>query len=194
MNTEELNSRESTPSQTESETRLQKYIRVAWRWVLVALLALGLGMLIIVFALYIPTWQKLKKANTNLEGANASITSATNQIAMLQLDIETLQMNLDSTTLHMDVLKALSGVRGASLAVADDDYAGARLSLIQATDTLDSLTGRLGTEQQDVLGAMQQGATQALADIQTDLKSAQPELDQLTQNLVQLEENLFPSP
>ena len=41
---------------------------------------------------------------------------------------------------------------------------------------------------------MQQSAAQALTEVQTDLKSAQPELDQFTQNLVQLEENLFPSP
>ena len=36
-------------------------------------------------------------------------------------------------------------------------------------------------------------AGQALADIQNDLKSAQPELDQLIKNLVQLEANLFPN-
>jgi hypothetical protein len=33
-----------------------------------------------------------------------------------------------------------------------------------------------------------------LTDMKTDLKSAQPELDQLTKNLVQLEDNLFPNP
>ena len=112
-----------------------------------------------------------------------------------QADSETLQQKLDSATLHMVVLEALSGVRGASLAVAADDYAGARLSLIQASDALDTLAGLLaGTDQKDVLTSMQQSAAQALTDVQTDLKSAQPELDQFTQNLVQLEENLFPSP
>jgi hypothetical protein len=30
--------------------------------------------------------------------------------------------------------------------------------------------------------------------VQNELKSAQPELDQLTKNLVQLEDNLFPNP
>jgi len=45
-----------------------------------------------------------------------------------------------------------------------------------------------------VLTAMQQSAAQALTEVKTDLKSAQPELDQLTKNLVQLENNLFPNP
>jgi hypothetical protein len=112
----------------------------------------------------------------------------------LQTGNETLQKNLDSATLHMYVLKALSGVRGASLAVAADDYAGARLSLIQASEALDTLSGLLGTDQKDVLTAMQQSAAQALTEVKADLKSAQPELDQLTKNLVQLEANLFPNP
>ena len=67
-----------------------------------------------------------------------------------------------------------------------------RLSLIQASEALDALSGLLETDQKDVLTAMQESAAQALTDVQNDLKSAQPELDQLTKNLVQLENNLFP--
>jgi hypothetical protein len=102
--------------------------------------------------------------------------------------------NLDSARLHMYVLKALSGVRGASLAVAAGDYAGARLSLTQTSAALDTLSTLLGADHKDVLTAMQKSAAQALTDEKTDLKSAQPELDQLTKNLAQLEDNLFPNP
>ena len=102
--------------------------------------------------------------------------------------------NLDSARLHMYVLKALSGVRGANLALAADDYAGARLSLTQPSAALDILATLLGADHKDVLTAMQMSAAQALTDVKTDLKSAQPELDQLTKNLAQLEDNLFPNP
>jgi hypothetical protein len=189
-----MNEKESVLSAGKPETRLQKFMRGILRWALLALLAFGLGALLIAFALYVPTRQKLDKANTDLEQANATITSKTDQITTLQTGNETLQKNLDSATLHMYVLKALSGVRGASLAVAADDYAGARLSLIQASEALDTLSGLLGTDQKDVLTAMQQSAAQALTEVKADLKSAQPELDQLTKNLVQLEDNLFPNP
>jgi multidrug resistance efflux pump len=178
-----MDEKESISSAGRPETRLQKSIRGALRWVLVTLLAFGLGALLIAFALYLPARLKLDKANADLEHANATITAN-----------ETLQKNLDSATLHMYVLKALSGVRGASLAVAADDYAGARLSLTQASEALDTLSGLLGKDQKDVLTAMQQSAAQALTEVKTDLKSAQPELDQLTKNLVQLEANLFPNP
>jgi hypothetical protein len=189
-----MDEKEAIQSEAKPETRLQKSIRGALRWVLVALLALGLGALVILFALYVPTRYKLDKANADLENANATITGKTDQITTLQAGNETLQKNLDSAMLHMYVLKALSGVRGASLALTADDYAGARLSLIQASEALDTLSVLLGSDQKDVLAAMQQSASQALTEVKADLKSAQPEMDQLTKNLVQLEDNLFPSP
>ena len=187
-----MDEKESSLSESKPETRLQKVMRGALRWVLVGLLAFGVGALIITFILYVPTRQKLAKANSDLENATATIASNTDQITTLQMDNENLQKNLDAVTLHMYVLKAQSGARGASLALAADDYAGARLSLIQASEALDALSDLLETDQKDVLTAMQQSASQALTNVRNDLKSAQPELDQLTKNLVQLENNLFP--
>jgi hypothetical protein len=189
-----MDEKESVQPETKPETRPQKSMRGTLRWLLVALLAFGLGALLIAFAFYIPTRQELSKVNADLGHTNATIASQTDQITTLQTSNETLQKNLDSAKLHSYVLKALSGVRGASLAVAADDYAGARLSLIQASEALDTLSGLLGTDQKDVLTAMQQSAAQALTKVKTNLTSAQPELDQLTKNLVQLENNLFPNP
>ena len=169
-------------------------MRGAQRWVLVVLLAFGLGVLLIAFALYVPTRQKLDKANADVEHANATITGKTDQITTLQTGNETLQENLDFATLHIYVLKALSSVRGARLAVTADDYAGVHLYSTQTSEALDTLSSLLRTDQKDVLTAMQQSAAQALTEVKIDLKSAQPELDQLTKNLVQLEDNLFPNP
>jgi hypothetical protein len=185
-----MDEKETVQSEAMPKTRLEKSkksIRGSVRWAMVAVLAFGLGALLIALALYIPAWQKLGKANKTLTGK-------TDQITTLQTGNKGLQKDLDSATLHMYVLKALSGVRGASLAVAADDYAGARLSLIQASEAVDALSGLLVTDQKDVLTAMQKNAAQALTEVKTDLMSAQPELAQLTKNLVQLENNLFPNP
>ena len=178
-----MDENKSSLSEVKPETHLHKSMRGALRWALVALVAFGLGALLIAFGLFFPTRQKLDKANLDLQHANATITRNA-----------TLQKDLDSATLHLYLLGALSGVRAASQAVAADDYAGARLSLTQASKALDVLSGLLGTDQKDVISAMQQSAVQALTDMKTDLKSAQPELDQLTKNLVQLENNRFPNP
>ena len=112
-----------------------------------------------------PPSRQLVKANADLEQANATVTSQTDQITTLQTGNETLQKDLDSAKLHSYVLKALSGVRGASQAVAADDYAGARLSLIQASAALNNLSGLLGTDQKDVLTAMQQSAAQGFDQV-----------------------------
>jgi hypothetical protein len=96
--------------------------------------------------------------------------------------------------LYMQVRKALSGVSGASLGVDTKDNAGGLLSLIRATYALNNPNGLLGTDQKDVLTAMQQSLTQALTKLKINLSSAQSELDQLANNLVQLEANLFTNP
>jgi hypothetical protein len=189
-----MDEKETNQYPVKPESRPQKSLRSALRWLLVVLLAFGLGALIITLALYVPTRQELVKAKTDLENTNATVTSQNDQISTLQIGNQTLQKDLDSAKLHSYVLKALSGVRGASQAVAADDYAGARLSLIQASEALDILSGMLGTDQKDVLTAMQQSAAQALTKVKSNITSAQPELDQLTNNLVQLEDNLFPNP
>lgn len=189
-----MNDKQTVLRARKPETRLQKTMRGALRWLLVALLAFGLGALIIAFAFFFPTRQKLDTATADRESANTTITEKTAQIATLQADNAILQENLVSATLHMAVLEALSDVRATSLAVAADDYAGAHLALAQATSTLDTLAGLVGVDQKDVLADLQQSAAQALIEMRTYLASAQPELDQLTTNLVQLENNLFPSP
>jgi hypothetical protein len=189
-----MDEKETIQSETKPETSSKKTMRGALRWLLVVLLAFGLGVLLIAFTLYIPARLQLVKANADIMNANATVASQTNQITVLQTGNETLHKDLDSAKLHSYVLKALSSVRGASQAVAAGDYAGARMSLIQASEALDILSGLLGTDQKDVLTAMQQSAAQALTKVKTNLTSAQPELDQLTNNLVQLEDNLFPNP
>ena len=189
-----MTEKEAIPSEVRSKARWHTPLRGALRWALVALVAFGLGAILIALALNVPTRQKLGQANSDLEHARVTMSSQPDQIATLQTSNETLQENLDSATVHSYLLKTVSAVRGASLAVTADDYAGARLSLVQASAALDTLATLPGVNQKDVLTAMQKSVAQALADMQSNLGSAQPELDQLTKNLVQLEANLFPNP
>jgi hypothetical protein len=175
-------------------TRLRKTMRSGFRWIMVALVAFGLGASLIAIALYIPMRLKVDKANADLDLANVNLTSRMEQIDVLQKDNEILKTSLDSSTLHMHLLQAKSGVSGASLAVAADDYAGARMSLVKTSEALGNLSDLLGMNQKDVLTTMKLTTAQAMTDLKTDLKTAQPKLDQLTKNLVQLENNLFPIP
>lgn len=190
-----MNENNPIRSETKPESRPQKLLPgAALRWGLIGLLAFGVGALVITLTLYTPTRQKLDKAIADLDDANVMISEKTDQISTLQTENDNLQKDLEAAALHRDVLEALSGVRGAALAVTADDYAGARLLLIQGTEALGTLSDRLESDHKDVFTAMQRSAAQALDDMQDDLKSAQSQLDQLENNLVQLEDNLFPNP
>jgi hypothetical protein len=185
--------KKSNETIAKPETRLYKTMRSGFRWLMLTVVAFGLGALFIAIVLYLPMRLKLDQANADLELANVNLTSKMDQIVVLQTDKEALQRSGDSNTLHMHLLKAISGVRGARLAAAADDYAGASMSLIQVSESLGNMSGMMGMDQQDVLTAIELSTTQAMIEIKTDLRSTQPKLDQLTKNLVQLENNLFPT-
>jgi hypothetical protein len=82
-----MNENTSSSSEVKPETRLHKSMRGALRWTLVALVAFGLGALLIAFGLFFPARQRLDKATIDLEQANATITGNA-----------ALQKNLDSAT------------------------------------------------------------------------------------------------
>lgn len=182
----------STPA-PQPPNRLRKTMRSILRWILTVVVAFGLGALTIALALYFPTRQKLDAATADLESANAAIVEKDARIATLETDNATLQTEQVDNVLHMHVLGALSDVRAASLAVAAEDYAGARLSLAQASISLD-VVSELAEDQADVIAAMQQIVDQTFVMMKADLPSAQPGLDMLTENLVLFEANMFPAP
>ncbi len=82
-----MNENESELTETGPEARPHKSMPSILRWTLVALLAFGVGALLMTLALYVPTWRKLDKANADLIRADATVTSKTDQIATLQADI-----------------------------------------------------------------------------------------------------------
>ena len=193
-NTDNIERDEITKPEIKSDSTLKKTMKGILRKVILVLGSIVIGGLLVYFILYSHAIKNLEVTDTNLENANETIIAQDDQIKSLLIENETLQNNIDSATLHLNLLEALSGMRGASLAVGASDYAGARLLLIQASEALDTLSGQLGTDQKDVFVAMQNSASQALVDVKNNLESAQPVLDQLINNLVQLEGILFTSP
>ena len=57
-----MDEKETILSDAKPETRPQKSMRGTLRWLLVVLLAFGLGALLIAFALYLPTQQAARQS------------------------------------------------------------------------------------------------------------------------------------
>jgi len=92
---------------------------------------------------------------------------------------------LDQAHLRLALINAKSDIMAASLAVSAGDSAGARLSLEKAAVDMQVLTGLLkGGALSEVLATLQQ----RLEQVNSDVMTAQPDLDILLDNLSKLED------
>jgi uncharacterized protein YlxW (UPF0749 family) len=164
------------------------------RWGLVILVAFALGAVLVALVFHLPLQQEYKQVSNDLENATAEVTDLTTQVNDLTATNEVLQQNLDNADLRQSITSALADVRAARLAIGADDQAGARLAVTQAIQSLDTLAGLIDKDNSDIVTNMQDKANQANTDLQTDLTSALPALEQLDDNLVSLFDTLFPSP
>jgi uncharacterized protein YlxW (UPF0749 family) len=188
-NTEEkINDKPKPVRQTP--TWLQSFLR----WGLVILVAFALGAVLVALVFHLPLQQEYKQASSDLESATAEVTDLTAQVNDLTATNEQLQQNLDNADLQQSITSALAEVRAARLAIGANDPAGARLSVTQAIQSLDTLAGLIDKDNSDIVTNMQDKANQANIDLQTDLTSALPALEQLDDNLVSLFDTLLPSP
>jgi len=162
------------------------------RWGLIILVAFTLGAVLIALVFYLPLQQDHKLISTQLDDATAEVADLTNQVDTLTAQNEALQQSLDATGLQTSIASALADVREARLAINANDPAGARLAVTQAIQSLKTLTGLVDKENSDIVTNMLEKANQANIDLQTDLASALPGLEQLDKNLVSLFNTLFP--
>lgn len=198
---EETPSHESEPPTDESAEKIEEIgqpisapdrrspiiLRNILRWTLISLIAFGLGVLTLYFTSLKPTNSELEQTKVDLEEANLIIEDLEDQLNTLNQDNQEYENQIESAELRLILLSAISDVRAANLATQDDNYAGALLSLKDASQTLEVLKNTLGEENSEIITTMQEN----LADIQSALKNepetAKTDLDRLTTNLLRLE-------
>ncbi len=177
----------------KSAIRLPASLRNSLRWVMVALIALVVGALLITFAFYVPTQQKLDQATTDLSQANQTIAGLDTDKATLTAQVETLTKALALAEQHTYLLQALTGVQTASQALADGDATAMTLSLQRASQALDSLAPNVDPIYKAALEDMKQNVALAQTKMKADINNALPHLELLETNLKLLEDNLFPN-
>lgn len=181
----------------KAESRSQQIVRRTIRWMVGFLIVLGLGVLIILFTLYIPTRQQLNESNARLQQANQKITELQNQITNLsglENNTKSLQSEYDKANMHIAILSARTDVATAQLALAKNDTTKARVALSQTPDTLTKLKGLIDQNQQKVVTDMQDRLTLAVKELDSNTYAAQSDLDVLATSLVELENAYFTNP
>jgi len=170
----------------------------AVRWLLLALILLGVGALLIIFMMYAPIRSELKSVNQELQKASSQyeneLQEANQEIKRLSgLDEEnkTLQEELYQSNLYIIVLQARIDVANAQLALSEGDYSKASLALSKTSGRLDKLASLLPSEQREVIGALQTRLDLALSEIEAGDPAAMADLGVLAMKLLELEDAII---
>jgi len=166
------------------------------RWMLWLIVVFGLGATVMAIFFYVPLQQKLSAAEANstasaqkLSDYEKKIENLTAQKTDLENKNKDFQSQLDQAHLRLALINAKSDIMAASLAVSAGDSAGARLSLEKAAVDMQVLTGLLkGGALSEVLATLQQRLEQVKSKVNSDVMTAQPDLDILLDNLSKLED------
>jgi hypothetical protein len=184
-----------------SESQFRRGLRRTIRWGAGLLLIFALGLMTATLAFYMPKVRELTRveslrgeANERIAALEAELESMGVQLEAFEQDQETQQAALDAANLHIFILAALADTSQARLALALEKPEDARLALTNTSDTLESLTALVDSDQTEALQAMQQRLDLALSGLDSDPEAALSDLEVLANNLVKLENTYFVVP
>lgn len=180
-------SEEAVQPISSPERRSLIILRNILRWTLILLISFGLGVLTLYFVSLIPAKKELEQTNADLTEAAQTIESLEDQLDQINQTNQAIEGQLESAELRLIMLSAISDVRAANLATQDDNYAGALLSLKDASQTLEELNNILGEEHKEIITAMQEDLAEIQEALKNDLETASSDLDRFATNLIRLE-------
>jgi TolA-binding protein len=173
------------------ESRTRRVLRNIIRWTISLLIAFGLGALVVYFAYLVPTQRSLDKNTAELDLLTQQVDTLTDKLEQMTQDNQELEGELINKQVNVILLRAISNVRAANLAVSNDDYAGALLSMRDAAQALESLDESIGEDQGEVITALQDSLSEIEDMIKSDPEAAKMNLDRLITNLIKLEKTII---
>lgn len=185
------------PEATKEQSRLNRTSLRVLRWLLGILILMGMGALLVIYTLYMPTRQKLEQSQGQIEQADQRVTELEGEVGNLSTFEEQNQdllVELDKTRLHVAILSARADVAAAQLALALNDPSKARLALSKTLDTLKKLESMLEPGKKKLAADMQARLNLALKEIGENAYAANSDLDVLTTGLLELENAYFAKP
>jgi hypothetical protein len=167
-------------------SRFKRFLRSATRWGSVALVAFLVGIAVMAYPV-LRAQANLKNAEKERDQAQFTIAVQSKLLAGLQTD-----------QARLIVLRALSEVRAARLAMTSNDEINLPLFIDKAAQVMNAVPDFLMETQQTTVTKIQQKLALAQEKAKGDLRTAKPELDQLltdlTENLRNLDALLNPNP
>ena len=179
------------------QSRLNRISLRLLRWLLGILIIMGLGALLVIYTLYLPTRQKLVQSQEQVEQAGQRVTELEGEVGSLSTfeeQSQDLQVGLDKSRLHVAILSARADVVAAQLALALNNHAKARLALSKTPETLKKLESMLEPGKKKLAADMQARLELAMKGIGENAYAANSDLDVLATGLLELENAYFAKP
>ena len=170
-----------------ARSRFARIARTILRWIAAMLIAFLLGALAVYWFFYRPQSQELALARSQIQQAQQRIA----ELEVYQSQNEELRAEQRETNLQVYILRALSDVNAARLALATEDAETARAALSDTRSDFSRLANLVGPDHRDQLAAMQERLQLAVAEMARDAFAAQSDLGVLEANLRQLEAALI---
>ncbi len=192
---------EAAPTlQKKKESKPRRFFRRLLRWTVGLLVVFGLGFVTALWAFYLPMRSNALQAEADVRKAAQEISALKGQLADAQSKIQSLeaqlqqaQQNVTNTQTRLALTEALADAYAARLALKDGDAVGAGLYVDAMLKSLDALASLVPPDHAQAVTEMQQQAQ----DIRKNLDSpsyADRKIRGLVQNLLALEDILFPQP
>jgi cytoskeletal protein RodZ len=180
-----------------TESRANRFLVRTLRWLVGILIVMGLGALLVIFALYRPMQQTLGESRSQGEQASQRIAELESQVetlSTLEAKNKQLQAELDKAELHMAILSARADVATAQVALAQEDQAKARQALNKTPQTLKKIEGLVKPSDKQLATYMQERLDLAVKGIGVNAYAATSDLDVMATSLVELEKTYFGAP
>jgi DNA repair exonuclease SbcCD ATPase subunit len=178
----------------EKRSRLRQAARTALGWFLGILAIFLIGALTVAVFFYLPARQSLDSTSTSLSEANQLISEQESRIAAVEAENSTLEEELERVRLLGAVTQVELEILEASLAVVENNFSRASLSIDQAESALTQLADTLDGKHSEVFADLQKKLAQARSKAQGNLRTALPDLRTLSGDLVKLKDALVTSP
>lgn len=171
------------------------------RGALLALFLFAAGMAVTYFFLQQP---RVRALNAEVEELQAENVQLQDQVLGLQAEVNDLTPLADENTdlaadlgdarLHIQILSVLKDVQAARIAVAEEQFADARVALTRTGEKLDELRELLPPANRAVVDGMAQRLELTLDGLDGDAVAPASDLSVLANSLIQLENSLFTEP
>ena len=157
------------------EKRVPGFWMRALRILLGVLILIGVGALLAIYLLYVPTRQRLLDTTAQMEAAaktaSAQLNEANQEIDRLsafEKKNQELQAELENVSIHNTILQLRIDVATAKLALAEEDPSMAHLALNKTSETIQTLNNLLPVDQQKVTESLKTRLELVLNEIEAD--------------------------